>query len=77
MTSQETALEEVREGLIKLERQNRRLEQTGAAALIVAASLLLVGQASRTKTVEANEFILRGQRREYARETVDGGVEHY
>jgi hypothetical protein len=59
MNSQETALEEVRERLIKLERQNRRLKQTGAAALIVAASLFPMGQASRTKTVEANEFVLR------------------
>ncbi len=31
----------------------------GAVALIVAASLLLMGQASGTKTVEANEFILK------------------
>jgi hypothetical protein len=59
MTSQETALEEIRGRLIRLERQNRRLEQLGIAALIVAASLVLMGQASQKKTIEANEFILR------------------
>jgi hypothetical protein len=37
MTSQEAALEEVRERLIKLERQNRRLKQTGAARVALAA----------------------------------------
>ena len=69
MTSQETTLEEVRERLIKLEGQNRRLKQMGAVALVVAASLLVMAQALRTKTVEAdvveairveaNEFILK------------------
>ena len=59
MTWQETPLEEIRGRLIRLERQNRRLKQLGAAALIVAASLALMGQASQKKTVEANEFILR------------------
>jgi hypothetical protein len=59
MTSQETVIETVLERLTKLERQNRRLKRTGVAALIVAASLTFMGQASRPKTVEANEFILR------------------
>jgi hypothetical protein len=59
MTSQEAAFEEIRGRLIRLERQNRRLKQMGAAALIVAASMILMGQASQKKTVEANEFILR------------------
>jgi hypothetical protein len=53
--------------LLKLERQNRRFKQAGAASLIVAASLLLMGQASRSKpvqasqsnTVEASRFILK------------------
>ena len=60
-------LEQIQERLLKLERQNRRLKQAGAAALTVAASLLLMGQASRTKpvqasqssTVEASRFILK------------------
>jgi hypothetical protein len=59
MTSQETVIETVLERLTKLERQNRRLKRTGVAALIVAASLAFMGQASKPKTIEANEFILR------------------
>jgi hypothetical protein len=59
MTSQEKTLEEICERLVKLEKQNRRLKRAGAAALIVAASLALLGQAPTKKTVEANEFILR------------------
>ena len=60
-------LNQMEERLLKLERQNRRLKQAGAAALIVAALILLMGQASRTKpvqasqsnTVEASQFILK------------------
>ena len=60
-------LEQIQERLLKLERQNRRLKQTGAAALIIATSLLLMGQTSRTKpvqtgqlnSVEASQFILK------------------
>jgi hypothetical protein len=59
MTSQETALEEIRGRLVRLEKQNRRVKQHGVAALIVAASLFLMGQAPSKKTIEANEFILR------------------
>ena len=59
MTSQETTLEEIRERLIKLEGQNRRLKQMGAVAVVVAASLLVMGQALPTKTVEANAFVLK------------------
>ncbi len=59
MTSQESVFEEIRGRLTGLERQNRRLKGTGAASLIVTASLILLGQASPKKTIEANEFILR------------------
>jgi hypothetical protein len=59
MTSQEKTLEEICERLSNLEKQNRRLKRSGAAALIVAASLALLGQTPARKTVEANEFILR------------------
>jgi len=60
-------LEQVQERLLKLEMQNRKLKRAGGAALIVAASLLLMGQTSRTKpvltgqsnTVEANQFVLK------------------
>ena len=47
------------ERLEKLENQNRRLKQAGAVALIIAAAILLMGQASPNRTVEANEFILK------------------
>ena len=60
-------LEQLNERLLKLERQNRKSKQAGAAALIAAASFLLMGQTSRTKpvqasqsnTVEASQFILK------------------
>ena len=45
--------------LEKLERQNRRMKQTGAVVLILAAAVLLMGQTSPNRTVEANEFILK------------------
>ena len=47
------------ERLEKLEKQNRRLKQVGAVALVLAASILLMGQAPARRTVEANEFILK------------------
>ena len=49
------------ERLEKLERQNRRLKQAGAVALILAAAVLLMGQASPNRTVEANEFVLKDE----------------
>ncbi len=45
--------ERIQERLVKLERQNRRLKQAGATAIIVAACLFLMGQASRANTAEA------------------------
>ncbi len=59
MNSHPAGLEDVRERVIKLERQNRRFKRVGVAALIVPALLLVLGQAPPKKTVEANEFILR------------------
>jgi hypothetical protein len=67
MNSDIQVFEQVQERLLKLERQNRRFKQAGAAALTVAASLLLMGQTARTKpvqasqsnTVEATQFILK------------------
>lgn len=60
-------LEQIQERLLKLEKQNRTLKQAGGAVLVIATSLLLMGQASRTKpvqagqsdTVEASRFILK------------------
>jgi hypothetical protein len=60
MESYSQGLEQIQGRLLKLEKQNRRFKQLGAVALIVAAALLVMGQASAPrKTVEANEFILR------------------
>ena len=60
-------LEQIQERLLKLENQNRTLKQAGGAVLVVATSLLLMGQTARTKpvqasqsnTVEASQFILK------------------
>ena len=43
----------------RLEKQNRRMKQVGAAALLLAGALFLMGQAAPKRTVEANEFILK------------------
>jgi hypothetical protein len=53
------SLEDLQERLLKLEKQNRRFKQLGVAALIVPTLVLILGQASSKKTVEANEFLLR------------------
>ena len=45
--------------LERLEKQNRRIKQIGALALILIASVLLMGQASSKRTVEANQFMLK------------------
>ena len=45
--------------LERLEKQNRRFKQIGALALILVGSVLLMGQAPITRTVEANEFIVK------------------
>lgn len=59
MNSSPAGFEDLQERIVKLEQQNRRFKQLGAAALIVPALLLLLGQAPSKKTVEANEFVLR------------------
>ncbi len=59
MTSQERAIDAVLERVTKLEKQNRRLKRAGVAVLVGAVSLPFMGQASKSKTVEANGFILR------------------
>jgi len=60
MDGDDQGLEQIQERQLKLERQNRRfrLKKVGAAALIVAASFLLMGQASRTNTAEAQYVTL-------------------
>ncbi len=59
MTPQLATWEALTDRVGKLERQNRRMNQMGAVVLILAAAVLLMGQASPQRTVEANEFILR------------------
>jgi hypothetical protein len=59
MNSQPHGFEDLRDRVLRLEKQNRRLKQLGVAALIIPAILLVMGQAPSRKTVEANEFVLR------------------
>ncbi|MBI4463593.1 MAG: hypothetical protein HY647_02710 [Acidobacteria bacterium] len=71
MTSPEREWNDVLKRLEKLERQNRRMKQIGAVALLGIAAVALMGQvwttrkveaqASPQRTVEANEFILRDE----------------
>jgi len=53
--------EQIQERQLKLTRLNRRLKQVRPAALIVAASFLLMGQASRTNTAEA-QYVTLGEK---------------
>jgi hypothetical protein len=53
-------LEELQDRLLKLEKQNRRFKQLGAAALIGVAALVVMGQAPSKKTIETHELILLG-----------------
>ena len=64
---------EMIERLEKLERQNRLMKQAGAVALVVAAAVVLMGQASRNRTLEANAFILRDSTGPLARLEVENG----
>lgn len=59
MNSQPNAFEELRDRILKLEKQNRRLKHCGVAVLIIPALVLVMGQVPSKKAVEANEFILR------------------
>ncbi len=61
MESGRTEWTAVMNRLEQLEKQNRRFKQIGALALILAGSVLLMGQAPATRTVEANEFVLRDE----------------
>ena len=45
--------------LEKLEKQNRRFKQIGTLALILLGSVLLMGQTSPRRTIEANRFVLK------------------
>ena len=43
----------------KLERQNRWMKQTGLAVFVIIIILPLMGQKQTTRTIEAEQFILR------------------
>ncbi|MBI3895033.1 MAG: hypothetical protein HY313_03790 [Acidobacteria bacterium] len=58
MSEQRPDWQAIVERLEKLEKQNRRMMQAGALILVVAASVLLMGQAPSYRVVEANEFVL-------------------
>ncbi len=45
--------------LERLEKKNRKMKQIGALALILIGAVLLVGQVSSKRRVEANEFIVK------------------
>jgi len=59
MNPQLSGLADLQYRLLKLETQNHRLKQLGAAALLVLTLLVVMGQAPSKKIVEANEFILK------------------
>jgi hypothetical protein len=59
MDSECVISQELGNRISKLESQNRRLRQIGAATLVVLTLLVIMGEASSRKTVEANEFVLR------------------
>ena len=62
----EARMEDLERRLSRVERENRRLRRTGAAALMVTASLVLMGQARRgarerdgAEVVEASRFVVK------------------
>jgi len=59
MALQESNYAVIVDRLEKLERQNRQMKLAGAVALVLAASVVLMGQVPVTRTVEANQFILK------------------
>lgn len=52
-------LQAITERVQKLERENRWLKRAGLSVLMLAAAALLMGQARPSRTVEANEFVLK------------------
>ena len=60
MASHTPDLQAVLEPLEKLERQNRRLKRAGLLALTAVGALLLMGQATpKSRTIEAEKFVLK------------------
>ena len=47
--------------LERLEKQSRRMKQIGVLVLVLIGAVLLMGQTSSNRTVEANRFVLRDE----------------
>jgi hypothetical protein len=62
MSSEMLDFKELQDRLLKLENENRRFKQFCVTALIIVVSLVVTAQSPSSKTVEANEFILRDGR---------------
>jgi hypothetical protein len=61
MTHETPDLQAILERLEKLEKQNRRLRQAAVLALAAVGVLVLMGQAApKSRTIEAEKFVLRG-----------------
>ncbi|GEM_PF-1661513 len=59
MAAENPELQSIRERLEKLERQNRWFKRAGIAALLLAAAVVVMGQARPSRTVTANKFVLQ------------------
>lgn len=59
MTTEPTALLDVTKRIERLEKQNRMLKQTFLVLATLAACAILMGQAPPSRTIEANEFLLK------------------
>ncbi len=55
----EPTMETLARRLDKVERENRRLKRAGVLVLAVIAAVVLMGQATPSKVVEAPKFVLR------------------
>ncbi len=58
MATENPELQPIRERLEKLERQNCWFKRTGVAALLLAAAVVVMGQARPSRTVTADKFVL-------------------
>jgi hypothetical protein len=59
MQNLESSVEALANRVAKLEAQNCRLKKAGIASFIVAAAIIVMGQAPTKKVIEANEFVMQ------------------
>jgi hypothetical protein len=59
MQSHDSTLQALAQRVAKLEAQNRRFRKAVMAALVAASAAALMGQAQTSRTLEANEFVLK------------------